>query len=538
MQGGGSADGGTGGSAAGGGAGSPVARGRGTGRPPDVLVVMADQMKATSSHLYGNGFCATPALERLAADGVLFDTAITPHPLCVPARVSLWTGRWPHGHGARRNETPMPPGAEHAFRIWREAGFATALIGKDHCFASPDDRALFDVRLPLEHDGLPRHDRPHGMAWVVPEDEIEAAHRVRRSMPRQGPAVSYAVSDVDPEATGTGAVTAQAVRWLEERAAARAAGDDRPFAAWVSYPDPHTPYEVPRAWAEEVPPEAVVLPPTPDPERPGVPERLRVLRRILDVSDAPEADRRGLVAVYHAMVRAVDDGLGRILEALDRTGLREGTIVVFLADHGDFAGEAGMTRKGGTFHDALVRVPLVLSWPGRVPSGVREASPVNLVDVVPTLLALQGIAAPPSMQGRPLPGAIPDAPPRDATFSEYGAGGPPCTVAELERLGIGRGLEASKATLLWREAEGRRKMVRTRRFAYVTDPTGSDLDELYDLAADPHELVNLAASAGRAGTVAELRDRLLAWMAETEDAVPVPLPPPAAIAAGTRGSTA
>src|SRR5690606_35600484 len=133
-------------------------------------------------HLYGNPFCHTPALERLAERGTRFEVAITPQPLCVPARVALWTARWPHTTGARRNETPLPAGEEHAFRLWRQAGYTTALIGKDHCFAEPADRELFDVRCPLNHDGLPPDDEPTGMAWVVPEEAIAAAHATRRAM--------------------------------------------------------------------------------------------------------------------------------------------------------------------------------------------------------------------------------------------------------------------------------------------------------------------------------------------------------------------
>lgn len=497
---------------------------------------MADQMQAAASHVYGNRFCTTPGLERLAAGGTRFDLAITPQPLCVPARVALWSGAWPHATGARRNETPMPAGRPHAFRVWKDAGFHTALIGKDHCFATPEDRALFDVRCTIGHEGLPEGGGAHGMAWVRPEAEVHAAHAVRRAMPRQGPALSYAVSDVDPDATSTGLVTAQTVRWLEERAAAAAAGDDRPFAAWVSFPDPHTPYEVPRAWADTVPPESVLVPPT-WPADADLPERTRVLQRLLDVSDTPEADLRGMIAVYHAMVRAVDDGLRRILEALEATGLERDTIVVFCADHGDFAGAYGLTRKGGAFYDCLVRVPLVVAWPGRVPAGAVERAPVSLVDVVPTLLELQGLPVPPAMQGARLP-TVTEAAPRAAAFSEYGAGGPPCTRADLDAAGLGRGLEAAKATLLWREAEGRRKLVRTRRWAYATDPTG-DLDELYDVAADPHQLRNLAGAPGHEPVVAELRAHLLAWSIATEDAHPVPLPLAAAAAPSpTRGSTA
>ena len=115
---------------------------------PNVIVIMTDQQKATASHLYGSTFCETPSMARLADEGVLFEHAFTPHPLCVPARVSLWTGQYPHQHGARRNETWMPARAAraaHAFELWKAAGYTTGLIGKNHCFDRPEDLALFDV---------------------------------------------------------------------------------------------------------------------------------------------------------------------------------------------------------------------------------------------------------------------------------------------------------------------------------------------------------------------------------------------------------
>ena len=484
---------------------------------PNVVLIMADQMKATASHLYGSRFCETPALERLARSGVTFQQAYTPQPLCVPARVSLWTGRWPHAHGARLNETPMPPGERHAFRVWHEAGYTLALIGKNHCFAEPDDKALFDVWCEMGHEGLAPGEKPRGMAWVRPEAAIEAAHAARAAMPRQAAAISYAVSDVDPRDASSGVVAAQAEAYLERQAASQ-----QPFALWVSFPDPHTPYEVPRAYAELVPPDAVELPEVPDPDAADLPERTRVLRALLGMDDATDDEKRALVSTYHAMVRFVDAGVERILDALERTGLARRTVVVFCSDHGDFAGEHGMTRKGGAFYDCLVRVPLIVAWPGRLPAGVVDDAPVNLVDVVPTLLRLQGLEVPAAMQGQPLP-TVTEAPPRDATFAEYGAGGPFCTRADLAALPQPRGLEAAKATLRWREAEGRRKMVRTRRHKLVTDPMG-DIDELYDLETDPHEHRNLARQEGHEALLADLRGRLFAWSVMTEDARPLPLP--------------
>ena len=484
---------------------------------PNILVIMTDQQKATASHLYGNPFCETPSLQRLARQGVLYEQAITPHPLCMPARVSFWTSRYPHSTGSRRNETPMPADAFHAFKRWKEAGYTCGLIGKNHCFTEASDLALFDVWCEISHGGLPADPTTKGMAWFRPVESIRAAHDLRRTMTPQNPRFGYAISDHLPlEDHSTGLVAGQTVRFLEERG-------DQPFALWVSFPDPHEPWVCPRAYFEEMA-DRVELPPWRDGEFSdgSAPERNRVLYEMLGVRDEEVDDLRGLLAAYYGMVRFLDDGVGQILDALERTGLAENTIVLFCSDHGDLMGEHRMQCKGGVFYDALVRVPLILSWPGHLPQGVRDSSLVNLIDVLPTFFQLQGLATPPSFQGAPLPTAT-DAPPRDAAFSEYGAGGPLFRMADLAQMPEPHGRRTLLQSLRWREAEGRRKMVRTSRWKYIHDPLG-DRDELYDLQADPWELTNVVDNPAHSPVLAALRLRLADWSIQTEDSPPVPLP--------------
>jgi len=490
---------------------------------PNILVIMTDQQKATASHLWGSPFCQTPNLARLAGEGVLYEHAITPHPLCMPARVAFWTGRYAHSTGSRRNETPMAPDALHAFKLWKEAGFRCGLIGKNHCFTEQSDLDLFDVWCEIGHGGLPADPTTKGMEWFRPIEGIHAAHELRRSLTPQNPRFGYAISDHLPlEDHSTGLVAGQTVRFLEEQG-------EKPFALWVSFPDPHEPWVCPRSYFEEME-DQVQLPPW----RPGefsdgtAPERNQILYEMVGVRSEEIDELRGLLAAYYGMVRFLDDGVGQILDALERTGLRENTIVVFCSDHGDFMGEHRMQCKGGAFYDALVRVPLIVSWPGHIPQAVRDDSLVNLIDIVPTLLQLQGMETPRSFQGDPLfqGGLLPtatDSAPRDAAFSEYGAGGPLFHLSDLAKLPEPHGRHTLIQTLRWREAEGRRKMVRTREWKYVHDPMG-DVDELYDLATDPWELTNVAGDPVNAAVLADLRLRLADWSIHTEDSPPVPLP--------------
>ena len=230
------------------------------------------------------------------------------------------------------------------------------------------------------------------------------------------------------------------------------------------------------------------------------------------------------MASYFGMVRFIDDALGQILDKLADLGLWENTIVVFCSDHGDFMGEHAMQCKGGVFYDSLTRVPLILSWPGQVAAGVVDGSMVNLIDVVPTLLSLQGLTPPRAMQGMPLP-TVTETAPRDATFSEYGSGGPLFTLADLEKQPKPWGRKTLIDTLQWREAAGRCKMVRTPEWKYVHDSMG-DRDELYDLLNDPHESENVVEEEQYSGVLAELRLRLADWSIDTEDSPLVPLPDP------------
>ena len=482
---------------------------------PNLILIMCDQMKAKASDLYWNNACPTPSLRRLAGTGVLFENAYTPHPLCVPARVSLWTSQYAHTTGARRNETLMPAGKLHAFRLWKQEGYHTGLIGKNHCFAEVSDLELFDTWCEVSHLGLGGEGRTKGMDWVRPVNAIHAAHATRGKMPWQTPALSYAVTDFPIEDYGTSLIAAQTEAFLEKH-------QHDPFCLWVSFPDPHEPYEVPRQYGEIFAADEIELPPWDPGSLERDPQRNRALHRMLGVSRDDIAELKKTVAVHYGMVRFLDDGVGRIMTALERTGLRENTIVVFCSDHGDFAGERRMMVKGGVFYDCLTRVPLIISYPPAVRRGVREPALVSLIDIVPTVLSLQKIRVPDSMQGWCLP-VNPNIDRRTSIVSEYGAGGPSFGLADLEAAPRPFGYKTLIQSLRWREAEGRRKMIRMGDWKYVHDPMG-DIDELYHMIKDPWELENLAAEPAQAGQVAAMRTQLLAWSFATEDPSSVPLP--------------
>lgn len=482
-------------------------------KKPNVIVIMTDQQKADAMRLYGNADVVTPNLERMAAEGILYNHAFTPHPLCVPARIALWTSRYPHNNGCRRNETFMKEDAHHAFKVWKEEGYVTGLIGKNHCFGRTDYERYFDTWLTLNHTGLDKS-YPYKGSWFRPEDGIARAYEELKSIPHDDSHLAAVLSDGDPEDHSTGVTGGQAVRFIEEHR-------DRPFALWVSFPCPHEPYVVPRKYAERVRPEAITLPPFDESSLAAMPSRTRRLYRMFNAKGR-ETELRNVMRVYYANILYIDEMVGAILDKLDEAGLSDDTIVVFTSDHGDFCGAYNMTVKGGIFHDSLVKVPLLMRWSGHLPCGRREESIVNLVDLVPTLLHLQGIPVSGSFRGklmRPVDGSAFS----DMTVSEYGCGFPLLDDASFERFESGdvRRYGMAIRTLRWREAEGRRKMVRTRDWKFVHDPMG-DIDELYDMRNDPHELRNLAQDPDYAPVMSGMMKRLMQWSVMTEDAIDVP----------------
>jgi arylsulfatase A-like enzyme len=487
-----------------------------TRRPPNLLVIMPDQLRATALGLYGNQLVRTPHLEALAGSGALFRHAFTPYPVCVPARVAFWTGRWPHLTGSRSNSVYLQPGEVHLLQLLRDAGYRTGLIGKNHCFTEPDVARYFDTYYAVGHGG-PADDGgdPEVAAakqWVR-RLEADAGGQVRRMGGGNGAAYAAGISPFPVEKHGTWLIGEQAEAFLR-------ASRDRPFCAWVSIPDPHTPYQVSEPYASRYPPGAIELPPHEPPGYAGKPDRVRLFAELLGAPEVTDDHLRFVLSIYYGMIAVIDEVVGRLMATLDRLGLREDTIVVFTSDHGDYMTEHRLVRKGASLYDSLVRVPLIISYPRSVAAGTVVDDLVSVLDVFPTLTRFMDLPLPAGRSGQALP-QIAGGPPREVVFAESGIEGALTTreavrrrLAELEAAGLRRPLP-------WQLiANGKLKMARTREWKYVYAPGGED--ELYHLTEDPYELVNLAGHPDQRERVQDFRRLLLDWAITSEDTLPVP----------------
>lgn len=437
---------------------------------PNLLVFMADQLAPQFLPCHGHGVVKAPAVERLAAEGVVFDAAYTNSPLCAPARFAMMSGRLPSRIAAWDNAVEFPAEIPTLAHYLAAEGYATCLSGKMH-FVGPDQLHGFEQRLttdvyPADFTWHPEWDRPgERLDWFHNMDVVLRAGECVRSM----------YLDYDDEAIF------EAKRWLFEHARA---DDARPFMLAVSLIQPHDPYLCrPERWALYRD-EDVDLPAVPPGAVPEDPHSAR-LRRCYGASDVEldEATVRRARRAYYGAVSDVDARLGELLAALAEAGFADDTVVVFTSDHGDMLGERGMWFKM-SFLEHSARVPLIVHAP-RTFRPRRVPHAVSLIDLLPTLVEIARDGRPGDyatpLEGRSLLPHLSSGDGHDEVTGEYFAEGVTAPMFMLRR--------------------GARKLVHAQ----------GDPPQYFDLAADPHELRDLAADPAHRervdGLLAELDRR-------------------------------
>ncbi|MSU25162.1 MAG: hypothetical protein EXS32_15250 [Opitutus sp.] len=484
-------------------------------RPPNVLFIMTDQQRWDCLGANGNALIQTPHLDRLAARSANFAHAYVQSPVCVPSRVSFFTGRYAHAHKNRVNYTPLDPAETLLQARLKAAGYRTAAVGKLHYFPPTVEEARrtgFDV---VElHDGVSATDRwSDYVKWRQLHDPKKGTYY--RALAKDiAPGKNPFRAAIAAEFSDTAWVGARTRHHLEELART-----GQPFFLHASFWKPHAPFEVCAPYDAQYDGVKIPLPEQVSAAdvRRLLPEPLQKLALRNGKSEAA-VDREQVQWIYrsyYGAVSHVDHEIGEILATLERTGQAANTLIIFSTDHGDQLLEHGIMGKN-CFFESSVHVPLLVSLPGRVQPG-RYAELVEAVDVLPTLLELLGLSEPREVQGRSFAPLI--APmgrryePRDAVFSEN-------IIPEVITGGrLDLPFEKGKGVDGVRHPDA--KMVRTARWKYNYYPEG--FAELYDLQTDPGERVNLAGRAEAHAVEAEMKDRLLRWLttaSETDQIAP------------------
>ncbi len=352
---------------------------------PNILVIMSDQHSRHALGCYGNPIVRTPNMDRLAAQGMVFDNAYCPSPLCVPSRMSFMTGRTPSRNRVWTNQHVLGSAIPTWAHYLGAAGYDTALVGRMH-FVGTDQLHGFAERPLGEFSATAPGAKP----------ELPLEHYPKAAYGQNRNAASIAGHGTTFVQWAAGQVTRVACRYLHERA-----GTGRPFAAVVGYYPPHSPYIAPKALYDHYL-ERVDLPEI-DETQPASIEMVRRTRGFLPPLE-PEVVRRARAA-YFALCEFMDRQLGTVLDALEEAGLVDDTLVVYTSDHGDMAGEHGLFGKS-VFYEGSVGIPMIARLPGQVAPGQRRSRPCSLVDLGPTLVELAGAGPMERVDGRSLVPAL------------------------------------------------------------------------------------------------------------------------------------
>ena len=439
-------------------------------RRSNVLLLLSDEQDARALSCAGHPFMHTPHLDALAARGTRFINAFTPSPICVPARASLATGHWVHEIGYWDNALGYDgrvPGWGHELLA---AGCRIESIGKLHYVNGQAPTGFSRQHDPLHLAG------GVGQVWGSVRDPLPDTPRPSRLFTELGAGES-SYNRYDMQSAET------AAQWLAERAAAP---DREPWVLFVGFVAPHFPLVVPQRYLDAIDIDAIPLPKLQPQD--GYRRHLWVQRHA-DFSNADEelgddVRRRLALASYFALVNFLDEQVGVILQALRAADLEASTQVIFSSDHGDNQGARGMWNKSTLYREST-NVPLIVAGP-RVPQGRQCATHVNLIDIAPTILEAAGTAVPGDLPGRSLRriAAESDDPTRIG-FSEYHAVGSPSAAF----------------------------MLREGRWAY--HHYVGFAPELFDVAADPEQLCDLAGDPAHAEKLARL-EALLRTMVDPE----------------------
>lgn len=476
-------------------------------KQPNFLLISADQQRADCFGFKGRKI-KTPHLDQLAASGTVFDACITPCVVCQPARASILTGQLCRTHGVHDNGIDLSPeiGAKGFAGALSASGYDTAFFGKAH----------FSTYHTFEPTGTPECLRssanydenwcgPYmgfghvelmlvGHNWFLPEKPPAGQHYERwfyadgrgdekNALYRQNAGDTKGAAQTWhsklPTAWHNSTWTAdRAIEWLKY---GRARDNDKPFCTWVSFPDPHHPFDAPEPWSRLHDPARIDLPQnrmlsfegkpwwheavlTGEPEGPK--QNAEVRKNYSRISGQSDAQLREIIANTYGQIALIDHNVGRLLIALDEAGLSEDTIVIYISDHGDWLGDHGLILKGPMHYEGLLRVPMIARGPGVKPGKVID-EPVSTLDLAPSffdyagakpLLRQHGTSLRPLLEGKNAK--------RDYAMNEW------------ELLPTRTGVALSLRT------------VRTKTHKLTID-LQSGAGELYDLKNDPGELENL-----------------------------------------------
>ena len=443
-----------------------------TAKPPNIIFILVDDQRYDELGFL-NPILDTPNLDMLAQRGVFFENALVSTSLCSPSRATILTGQYMHNHGVVDNNTPLKEDTTTFPELLQVAGYRTALIGKWHMGGLSDEpRPGFDHWISFA-----------GQGTYLPTDRFGNVTLLNINGER-APQRGYITDEL----------TDYAIEWLE------AAKNATPYFLYLSHKAVHSNFTPAERHRDQYADVTLELPASAelDKDNPGRPMWVRDQRNSFHGIEFPyhnpEVDLLEIQRNYHRTISAVDDSLGRILEWLDETGETDNTVVIYTSDNGFYFGEHGLIDKRSAYEESI-RVPMILSAPGRFLEGTSLSAQVANLDIAPTILDLAGASIPEQFEGESFrglaEGSMDPAEWRDAMlyeyFWEFNFPHTPTTFA-----------------------------IRTNDFKLIQYHGIWDTDELYDMRTDPREMNNLIEQRDYLEMVVTLRQRLYGLLTNSE----------------------
>ena len=436
-------------------------------KKPNVLFIMSDQHNAHALGCYGNIEVSTPNLDKLAGKGVLFQNAFCQTGQCVPSRYSIWTGRYARSTGTYGNGNGQNAAENTVADLFKKAGYVTGTIGKHHMIMNAENKNHgFDVVL-------------------VPADRAKPVNPLPFNEVHPGRS-EVGESPLPNEKHTCGLITQDCIKFIDEN-------KDKPFVLWCSFPGPHTPITPSAPWSRQYDPKKLTLPPNHLSIDTLMPGNIGLLSK--SGKYANDFSHNQTLAYYYGLVSQIDYNIGMLLAELDKLGLRENTIIVYTADHGEMMSEHGAWTKGMTGYDATVRIPMIISYGKQFMGGRKIDELVCSIDLLPTLLDLSGLKIPANIEGKSLVTLKPGTPTwREYAFSE-----------------LGSSTQTSVITVRGKAA----KYVLFRRGGKI------DYEQFFDLKSDPWETANLVKNHKYQNELNKFKMALNDWERVTEKAEPI-----------------
>ena len=490
-------------------------------RVRNILFIMCDQLRYDHLSCFGHPRLHTPHLDRLASRGVIFDRAYVQSPVCGPSRMSYYTGRYVHAHGASWNFVPLKVGEMTMGDHLRPLGVRSVLVGKTHMRADLAGMARLGIDPDSQigrriaecgFDAYERDDGIHPYSGHDPDPSYSDYLR-RQGLGGDNPWEAWANSVTDAEGkvrsgwflkysnlparvpaehSETPYTTRRAIDFIAE-------AGEQPWLMHLSYIKPHWPYVAPEPYASMYGPDDAlpVVRSGRELEDPHPVYRAMMDHRVSKTFSRPGV-REAVMPGYMALVKQIDDSLGELFAYLEKQGLMDTTMIVFTSDHGDYLGDHWMGEKD-LFHEQVVRLPLIVYDPdprADATRGTRCDALVEAVDLLPTFLdAYGGAAVPHVLDGRSL---------RPLLFGERPADWRRAVVCEYDfsfqdsRIALGKG-----ARDCWM------RMIFDGRWKYVLFEGYRPM--LFDLQQDPDEFVDLGASPAHEAERRRMHELLFEW---------------------------